>query len=119
MVGPRIGKYTDGKSNAIPGHNLVLGSLGVFILWLGWFGFNAGSQLASGEIMQLRCRYYYNNKYRSSNRALAAMFVTWSVYGKPDISMTLNGVLAGLGVTAGCAAVSPVGAALLDLFVVL
>jgi ammonia channel protein AmtB len=59
--------------------------------------------------MQLRCRYYYNNKYRSSNRALAAMFVTWSVYGKPDISMTLNGVLAGLGVTAGCAAVSPVG----------
>jgi ammonia channel protein AmtB len=65
----------------------------VFIPWLGWSDFNAGSQLAISGDNACRCRYYYNYKYRSSNRALAAMFVTWAVYGKPDISMTLNGVL--------------------------
>jgi Amt family ammonium transporter len=117
MVGPRIGKYTDGKSNAIPGHNLMLGSLGVFILWLGWFGFNAGSQLAiSGDNATAVAGIIITTNIAAATGALAAMFVTWSVYGKPDISMTLNGVLAGLvGVTAGCAAVSPVGAALIGL----
>jgi Amt family ammonium transporter len=112
MVGPRIGKYTDGKSNPIPGHNLMLGSLGVFILWLGWFGFNAGSQLAiSGDSANAVAGIIITTNLAGAAGALAAMFVTWSVYGKPDISMTLNGVLAGLvGVTAGCAVVSPVGA---------
>jgi Amt family ammonium transporter len=117
MVGPRLGKYTDGKSNAIPGHNLVLGSLGVFILWLGWFGFNAGSQLAiSGDNATAVAGIIITTNIAAATGALAAMFVTWAVYGKPDISMTLNGVLAGLvGVTAGCAAVSPVGAAFIGL----
>lgn len=117
MVGPRIGKYTDGKSNAIPGHNLMLGSLGVFILWLGWFGFNAGSQLAiSGDNATAVAGIIITTNIAAATGALAAIFVTWAVYGKPDISMTLNGVLAGLvGVTAGCAAVSPVGAALIGL----
>lgn len=117
MVGPRIGKYTEGKSNAIPGHNLMLGSLGVFILWLGWFGFNAGSQLAiSGDNATAVAGIIITTNIAAATGALAAIFVTWAVYGKPDISMTLNGVLAGLvGVTAGCAAVSPVGAALIGL----
>jgi Amt family ammonium transporter len=117
MVGPRIGKYTDGKSNAIPGHNLMLGALGVFILWLGWFGFNAGSQLAiSGDNATAVAGIIITTNIAAATGALAAMFVTWAVYGKPDISMTLNGVLAGLvGVTAGCAAVSPFGAALIGL----
>lgn len=117
MVGPRIGKYTDRKSNAIPGHNLMLGSLGVFILWLGWFGFNAGSQLAiSGDNATAVAGIIITTNIAAATGALAAIFVTWAVYGKPDISMTLNGVLAGLvGVTAGCAAVSPVGAALIGL----
>ncbi|MEZ7515813.1 ammonium transporter [Flavobacterium frigidarium] len=112
LVGPRIGKYTDGESNAIPGHNLVLGALGVFILWLGWFGFNPGSQLAiSGDNAFKVAEIFITTNLAGAMGALAAMFITWIFYKKPDISMTLNGVLAGLvGVTAGCAAVSPVGA---------
>jgi Amt family ammonium transporter len=117
MVGPRIGKYTNGLSNPIPGHNLMLGSLGVFILWLGWFGFNAGSQLAiSGDNATAVAGIIITTNLAGAAGALAAMFVTWGIYGQPDISMTLNGVLAGLvGVTAGCAAVSPVGAAFIGL----
>jgi Amt family ammonium transporter len=112
LVGPRIGKYTDGKSNAIQGHSLMLGALGVFILWLGWFGFNPGSQLAiSGDNAFAVAKIFITTNLAGAAGALAAMFVTWIFYKKPDISMTLNGVLAGLvGVTAGCAAVSPLGA---------
>ncbi|OYX83814.1 MAG: ammonium transporter [Flavobacteriales bacterium 32-34-25] len=113
MVGPRIGKYNaDGTSNAIPGHNIMLGALGVFILWMGWFGFNPGSQLAiSGDNAIAVAGIFITTNLAGAVGALAAMFVTWIIYKKPDISMTLNGVLAGLvGVTAGCAAVSPVGA---------
>ncbi|WP_016988144.1 ammonium transporter [Flavobacterium sp. ACAM 123] len=113
LVGPRIGKYnTDGTVNAIPGHNLMLGALGVFILWFGWFGFNPGSQLAiSGDNAFKVAAIFITTNLAGAAGALAAMFLTWAVYKKPDISMTLNGVLAGLvGVTAGCAAVSPVGA---------
>jgi len=113
MVGPRIGKYnTDGSSNAIPGHNITLGALGVFILWMGWFGFNPGSQLAiSGDNAVAVAGIFITTNLAGAAGALAAMFITWIVYKKPDISMTLNGVLAGLvGVTAGCAAVSPMGA---------
>ncbi len=118
MVGPRIGKYnTDGTSNAIPGHNIVLGMIGVFILWLGWFGFNPGSQLAiSGDNVTAVSGIFITTNLAGVGGALAAMFVTWIVYKKPDVSMTLNGALAGLvGVTAGCAVVSPVGALLIGL----
>jgi len=113
MVGPRIGKYNaDGTSNAIPGHNIMLGALGVFVLWMGWFGFNPGSQLAiSGDNALAVAGIFITTNLAGAAGALAAMFVTWIIYKKPDISMTLNGVLAGLvGVTAGCAAVSPMGA---------
>ena len=112
LVGPRLGKYTGGKSNAIPGHNLLIGSLGIFILWLGWFGFNAGSQLAiSGDNANAVAGIIITTNLAGAAGALSAMFITWIIYGRPDISMTLNGVLAGLvAVTAGCAAVSPVGA---------
>lgn len=113
MVGPRIGKYNvDGTANAIPGHSLMLGALGVFILWLGWFGFNPGSQLAiSGDNAVKVAAIFITTNLAGASGALAAMFVTWAVYKKPDVSMTLNGVLAGLvGVTAGCAAVDTFGA---------
>ena len=113
MVGPRIGKYNaDGTTNAIQGHSLTLGALGVFILWMGWFGFNPGSQLAiSGSNATAVAEIFITTNLAGATGALAAMFISWIIYKKPDISMTLNGVLAGLvGVTAGCAAVSPVGA---------
>ena len=113
MVGPRIGKYnSDGTTNAIQGHSLMLGALGVFILWMGWFGFNPGSQLAiSGDNAIAVAGIFITTNLAAASGAIAAMFLTWMIYKKPDISMTLNGVLAGLvGVTAGCAAVSPAGA---------
>ena len=117
MVGPRIGKYTNGKSNAIQGHNLLIGALGVFILWLGWFGFNAGSQLAiSGDNANAVAGIVITTNLSAAAAAIAAMFVSWGLYGKPDISMTLNGALAGLvAITAGCAAVSPMGATIIGL----
>jgi len=112
LVGPRIGKYTNGKSNAIQGHNLLIGALGIFILWLGWFGFNAGSQLAiSGDNASAVAGIIITTNLAAAAAAITAMFVSWGLYGKPDISMTLNGALAGLvAITAGCAAVSPMGA---------
>ena len=115
LVGPRLGKYTNGKSNAIPGHNLVIGALGIFILWLGWFGFNAGSQLAiSGDNANAVAGIIITTNLAAAAAAVTAMFVSWGLYGKPDISMTLNGALAGLvAITAGCAVVSPLGAAII------
>lgn len=117
MVGPRIGKYTNGKSNAIPGHSILLGALGVFILWLGWYGFNGGSQLAiSGDNVTAVSNVIITTNLAGAAGALAAMFYTWIRYGKPDASMTLNGVLAGLvGVTAGCAVVDNFGATAIGL----
>lgn len=117
MVGPRIGKYSNGKSNAIQGHSIMLGALGVFILWLGWFGFNPGSQLAiSGDNAYKVASIFITTNLAGAIGAIAALIVTWVFYKKPDISMTLNGVLGGLvGVTAGCAAVSPVGAVMIGL----
>ena len=113
-IGPRLGKY-NGKTNAIPGHNMVLGALGVFILWLGWFGFNPGSQLAiSGDNANAVAGIVITTNLSAAAGALVTMFVTWFRYGKPDLSMTLNGGLAGLvGITAGCAVVSPGGAAII------
>ena len=117
LVGPRLGKYTNGKSNAIQGHNLLIGALGIFILWLGWFGFNAGSQLAiSGDNANAVAGIVITTNLAAAAAAIAAMFVSWGLYGKPDISMTLNGALAGLvAITAGCAAVSPMGSVIIGL----
>ncbi|MFD2101197.1 ammonium transporter [Flagellimonas iocasae] len=112
MVGPRIGKYVDGKAQAIPGHNMMFGALGVFILWLGWFGFNGGSQLAwGGDDTIAASSVIINTNLAAAIGAIGALFFTWAKYGKADISMTLNGALAGLvGITAGCGAVSAWGA---------
>ncbi len=116
-LGPRVGKYgKDGKSRAIPGHNLMIAALGVFVLWFGWFGFNPGSQLAaSGEVN----RTAISHVFLTTNLAAVAggattMFVTWIKYKKPSFSLMLNGVLAGLvGITAGCDLVSPLGAVII------
>lgn len=113
MIGPRIGKYSpEGKSNAIPGHNMLYGALGVFILWLGWFGFNPGSELAiSGDSAFNVAGIVITTNLAAAAGAVTSLFLTWARYGRADISMTLNGALAGLvGITAGCAAVSPFGA---------
>ncbi len=112
LVGPRIGKYTDGKVNVIPGHNMMFGALGVFILWLGWFGFNGGSQLAfGGDDTVAVGSVIINTNLAAAIGAAAALFLTWIKYGKADISMTLNGALAGLvGITAGCGSVNAWGA---------
>ena len=118
-LGPRIGKYTaDGKSRAIPGHNLTMAALGVFILWMGWFGFNPGSQLAaSGEVNRVAISHVFlTTNLAAAAGGVATMFVTWWKYGKPSLSLTLNGVLAGLvGITAGCDVVSPLGAVIIGL----
>ncbi len=118
-LGPRIGKYSgDGKSRAIPGHNLTVAALGVFILWLGWFGFNPGSQLAaSGEVNRVAISHVMLTTNLSAVAAgTATMFITMWKYGKPSLSLTLNGVLAGLvGITAGCDVVSPAGAVAIGL----
>jgi len=113
MLGPRIGKYTkNGKSKAIPGHSLTLGALGVFILWFGWFGFNPGSTLsASGENAIAIGDIFMTTNLAAAAATVTVMIITWIRYKKPDVSMTLNGALAGLvAITAGCAFVNPVGA---------
>ncbi len=109
IIGPRIGKYSkDGKVNAIPGHNITLGALGVFILWFGWFGFNPGSELAADAALG---GIAMTTNLSAAAGALVVMIITWIKYGKPDVSMTLNGALGGLvAITAGCAAVSMWGA---------
>lgn len=114
MVGARIGKYDkEGKAKAIPGHSLTLGALGVFILWFAWFGFNGASTVSAtgDETLTLIGTILLNTNLSAVTATLVAMMITWTKYGKPDISMTLNGSLAGLvGITAGCATVSPFGA---------
>ncbi|MFO7655783.1 MAG: ammonium transporter [Bacteroidales bacterium] len=113
MLGPRIGKYVKGKANAIPGHNLTYGALGVFILWFGWFGFNPGSQLAiSGNDNAVAVSHIFiTTNLAAAAGAVAAMLVAWVRYKRPTLSLTLNGALAGLvAITAGCDTVSPGGA---------
>ena len=114
MLGPRIGKYSkNGKSNAIPGHSLTLGALGVFILWMGWFGFNPGSSLTAMDV-KLNSRIFITTNLAAAFAACTTMILTWIRYKKPDVSMTLNGVLAGLvAITAGCDLVTPLGAAII------
>jgi ammonium transporter, Amt family len=117
MVGPRIGKYVNGKVMPIPGHNQILATLGVFILWFGWFGFNGGSQLAWGGADAVAA----SNVVLITNLAaaaggLGALITTWLWYGKPNLAQTLNGALAGLvSITAGCGNMTAGGAVLAGL----
>ena len=113
FLGPRIGKFKKDKSgkvikvNAIPGHNLTIGALGVFILWLGWYGFNGA---AATDTMQLS-QIFATTTIAPAAATVTAMIYTWIKNGKPDVSMSLNGSLAGLvAITAGCANVDAVGA---------
>jgi Amt family ammonium transporter len=108
ILKPRDGKYTpDGKPTAIPAHSIPLASLGVFILWFGWFGFNAGSTLSVGD-GQLIGRVALNTNIAAALGGIAAMVTVWARFGKPDLSMAMNGALAGLvAITAPCAFVEP------------
>ncbi|WP_352399406.1 ammonium transporter [Anaerotignum sp.] len=117
MLGPRIGKYTKGKDGkltprAIPGHSLTLGALGVFILWFGWYGFNGA---AAGEVSQL-AQIFSTTTIAAGFATVSTMTFTWLKNGKPDVSMTLNGSLAGLvAITAPCANVDAVGAIIIGI----
>ncbi|MBN2073292.1 MAG: ammonium transporter [Actinobacteria bacterium] len=115
IIGPRFGKYNpDGTSNAIMGHNIPLAALGVFILWFGWYGFNAGSTL-SGSSSAI-ATIAVTTTLAAASGAIGAMIFTWIKYKKPDASMILNGALAGLvGITAGCALVSPISSIIIGL----
>ena len=105
MVGPRIGKYVNGRTHAIPGSNLGFATLGVFLLWFGWFGFNGASVFSADTTM---VAYVFTTTALSASAGLmAAMFTSWFVQKKPDLSMILNGCLAGLvGITASADCVS-------------
>jgi len=110
FLGPRIGKYKKGRVNAIPGHSLTLAALGVFILWLGWFGFNPGSTLGLSD-PDLVAHIFVTTNGAAAAGGIATLIITWIRYGKPTFSLTLNGVLAGLvAITAGCDVVTPGGA---------
>ncbi|MCB9494100.1 MAG: ammonium transporter [Desulfobacteraceae bacterium] len=106
VLGPRIGKYTkEGKIRPIPGHNIPLAALGVFILWLGWFGFNPGSTTAANKDIAM---IFVNTNLAAAAGSILAMITSWVKFGKPEISMSLNGALAGLvAITSPCATVSP------------
>ncbi|NRP13787.1 Ammonium transporter NrgA [Aliiroseovarius sp. xm-m-379] len=98
VLGPRLGKYKDGRVIAMPGSNLALATLGTFILWLGWFGFNGGSQLAMGTIGDVSdvSRIFANTNMAAAAGAVVALILTQVSFGKPDLTMVLNGALAGL-----------------------
>jgi len=112
VLGPRLGKYTkDGKIKPILGHNIPLAALGVFILWLGWFGFNPGSTTAASKDIAM---IFVNTNLAAAAGAVLAMFTSWIRFGKPDAGMSLNGALAGLvAITAGCANVTPLSAVII------
>ncbi len=117
VLGPRVGKYSkEGNSNTIPGHNLPLASVGAFILWFGWFGFNPGSTLGAVGNWELIGDVVVNTFLASAAGGIATMFYTYFSYGKIDITMVINGILAGLvSITAGCNVVGPVSAILIGL----
>jgi len=98
ILGPRIGKYKNGKTIPMPGSNLTLATLGTFILWMGWFGFNGGSQLAMGTVGDVAdiSRIFSNTNTAAAGGSLAALILTQLLYKKPDLTMVLNGALAGL-----------------------
>ncbi len=113
VLGARIGKYKDGKVHPIPGHNMTSAALGVLILWLGWFGFNSGSGMAAGNGKTIAHVLVATN-IAAATGTLGAMVASWLLLKKPDLSMILNGCLAGLvGITAGCAFVSFASAAII------
>ncbi len=120
ILGPRIDKYRkDGSARAIPGHNILIGALGVLLLWVGWFGFNPASSGALVEVSEsgvvlnadataVAAKVFITTNLAACAAAITTMFFTWVRYGKPDVSMTLNGILAGLvAITAPCDVVSP------------
>ncbi|MGN8630827.1 ammonium transporter [Blautia sp. HCP3S3_G3] len=118
VLGPRIGKYTkDGKSKAIPGHNLTVGALGVFILWFCWFGFNGASTVSmEGDAIVSAGKIFVTTNLAAAVATVTVMAITWVRYKKPDVSMSLNGSLAGLvAITAGCDTVSPTSAAIIGI----
>lgn len=112
ILGPRIGKYNeDGSSNAMPGHNMAIATLGCLILWLGWFGFNPGSTMS---ISWLIAHIAMTTNIAAAFGGLAATFTAWALLGKPDLSMVINGILAGLvAVTAPCAFITVWAAAII------
>jgi ammonium transporter, Amt family len=119
LLGPRLGKFgPDGKANAIPGHNMAFTTLGVIILWFGWFGFNAGSTLGvvTGDKLGYFAYVALTTNVAAAAGALGGVIVSWLVIGKPDLSMTLNGVIAALvAVTAACGFVAPWAAIVIGL----
>ncbi|WP_370478883.1 ammonium transporter [Tamlana flava] len=117
MVGPRIGKFLNGQPNVMHGHNQMYATLGVFILWLGWFGFNGGSQLAwGGDDATAASQVVLVTNLAAAAGALGGLVFTWIKNGKPNLGMTLNGALAGLvSITAGCGNMSEGGAVLAGL----
>lgn len=106
-VGPRIGKYVNGKSVAIPGHNISMAMFGGFILWVGWYGFNPGSELAFDDVTLYTT---VTTTFAASAGGLTALFFTWIKYGKPDPTLAMNGALAGLvAICTGVAEVTYIG----------
>ena len=114
ILGPRVGKFgSDGRARVIPGHNILIAALGVFILWLGWFGFNAGSTLGADVSF---ARIAVTTNLAAAAGGVGAMFFAWMKVKKPDIGLTLNGILSGLvAITAPCAVVSPGSAVIIGL----
>ena len=114
VLGPRKGKYgPKGEIRAIPGHNIPMAAIGVFILWLGWFGFNPGSTTTGDTSIAM---IFVNTNLSAAGGVVSAMFASWIMFKKPDIGMSLNGALAGLvGITAGCANVSPTSSVIIGL----
>jgi Amt family ammonium transporter len=112
VLGPRLGKYTkEGKVKPILGHNMALAALGVFILWLGWFGFNPGSTTAASKDIAM---IFVNTNLAAAAGAVLAMFTSWIKFGKPEVGMSLNGALAGLvAITSPCASVTPLSAVMI------
>ncbi len=115
VLGPRLGKYgRDGAIRPILGHNMPLAALGVFILWLGWFGFNPGSTTTADKSIAM---IFVNTNLAAAAGAILAMATSWIKFGKPEVGMSLNGALAGLvAITAGCANVSPNSAIIIGAF---
>ncbi|MCD7823149.1 MAG: ammonium transporter [Oscillospiraceae bacterium] len=118
FLGPRIGKYVKDengkvtKVNAIPGHSITLGALGVFILWLGWYGFNGAAATSASELASI----FLTTTIAPSVATVTTMIFTWVKNGKPDVSMCLNASLAGLvGITAGCDALDALGATIVGI----
>lgn len=113
FLGPRIGKYQNGAVNAIPGHNMSIATLGCLILWIGWFGFNPGSELAASlNVPQIALV----TNLAAAAGGIGATFTAWALSGKPDLSMVINGILAGLvGITAGCGGIGYWGAIIVGL----